>query len=366
MIGAEDHARSDPMLVKELVLAWSGSVKSFETTYTIHSVRIEDGKELFHRFSRIEYRRAGDNFYFREDSFDEYGVFQDGITFAYADGAGEFLQNYPSGDASGRTNLGKIPFPYFPWGAYVTPEEILGEDMGRPLREMLATGNSYLKEAGGHLVFVHDNPVLGKSVAVHFDNGMNVTRLDWFKRPYDLTEEERNTLWSGDPEELRLLLVSLVFDDLAEMHGVVFPLTVRKSWWNSDQSLKERTIRRRDSGEISQAEFLVETYSRPQFEAAYQIFEMEQVRLNPPMTAADFRIKWPENVQILEEGSDGTLVPEPLSGASDEPRWRSLWRYCIPRIKDVSVYGVSVTLGGLAVVLAMAALALRWVRRRGR
>lgn len=348
-------------IVRERLLSWTMSVSTFDMSYRLKRIFLAGDQNGSQAQWRFEYRRAGDNFYFREEEFDERGEFSGALTHACINGERQFLQNYPSGNASGIVNITKVTFPYFPWGAYITPEEILGEEMGHPMREMLSSGESLLLEKGGQLVLMHDNHELRKSVKVYFNDALNVTRMDWFVRPYDLSKEDMERLWSGDPLELRLLLNSLVFHDMTEVDGVMFPLRVEKIWWDSDKAAKERTIRRRDSGEISQAEYFVENYSRPQFESAKQTFEIESIRLNQPMSADDFRIQWPENAQLFD---DDTNVPVTNPNASGDKPWHlSLWGYCIPRIDELTVFQISIAFAALSVVLAATA-GIVWALRR--
>ena len=347
--------------VRERLLSWTTSVNSFDMTYRLERVFLAGDRKGSRARWRFEYRRAGDNFYFREEEFDERGEFSGALTHTCTDGERQFLQNYPSGNASGIVNITKVTFPYFPWGAYITPEEVLGEDMGHSMRDMLANGESRLFEKEGQLVLRHENRELHMGVEVFFDAALNVTRMDWFLKPYELTGEQITSLWPGNPLDVRLLVKTLVYHDMTEVDGVLFPLKVEKIWWNSEEGSEQPLVAKRNSGELSQEAFLVKFYTRPQSEVAVQTFEVESIRLNQPMTAEDFRIQWPENAQLFD---DATNVPVNNPNASGDRPWHlSLWGYCIPRINELTVYQISIGFVALSIILAAAA-GIVWARRK--
>ncbi len=351
---------SDLETVKRALLDWSMSVENFDIQYAIRSVLIDGDGEKFRGHWRFDYRRAGENFYFLRETFDESGASKETHILACVGGTGEFLQTHRSGDVTGTINIKAPAFPYFPWGAYITPEEILGEYMERPLRQMLSSGASSLRTKDGDLLFVHENYDLRCSVEVFFDEALRVKRIDWFFRPYELTEEELEVLWPGDPLDLRLLMTSLVFDDITEVDGVPFPATVKKIWWDSDEAPKQRLVRQRDSGEIGNAEFLVKYFSRPQFAVVVQTFNIESIGFNQPLTIADFKIAWPESAILFDAETDRQVANPNAS------RWRQLLSrgYCIPRLTELSVYQVSLLLSVLSLMFAVSAVAIVRLRRK--
>ncbi|MFP4500189.1 MAG: hypothetical protein ACLFTT_04240 [Candidatus Hydrogenedentota bacterium] len=340
--------------LKELVLNAAASLETFDIQYTLKKdyEHPEEGRVI--KLSRVHYKRSGEDFYFRIEYLDETGAHREAHTYSFARGTGEYLQNYPNGEATGFVDMARVVFPFFPAGAYMLPEEIFGQEGGTEVWEWMMEGSqSAVFDRDGQLVLHCENPEKWISAEFYFDGMLHVTQIDWLLRPYELSEEAMAALWQGSPYDLRLKQSSVVLHDLTSINGVAFPMKAERLYWETDKRDTEALTAKLRSGELPQDEFLVQFYSMPQAVVGVQTMEVESIRINEPLTIADFRIDWPANAKKVDYAS-----VETAGGAVNGPT-----KFCFRSINDISPASLSVVFAVLAATLALCAGGVFLVRR---
>lgn len=340
--------------LKELVLNAAASLQTYDIQYTLNKNYEHPEEGRVTKRSRIHYKRSGEDFYFRIEYLDETGAYKEAHTYSFAGGTGEYLQNYPNGEATGTVDMAQVVFPFFPRGAYMIPEEIFGKEGGTEVWEWMMEGSqSAVFEREGQLVLHCVNPEKWICAEFYFDDMLHITRIDWLLRPYELSEEGMAALWNGSPYDLQLKQSSIVLHDLTSINGVTFPMKAERIYWNTDKPDTDALTAKLRSGELPQDEFLVQFYSMPQAVVGVQTMEVETIRINEPLRTADFRIDWPAHATKLDYASmdaDGVL---PLAHTG----------FCFRSIWDVSLGNLSIVFAVLAAALALCAGGVFMVRR---
>jgi hypothetical protein len=157
---------------------------SFRGAYTLEQ---HDGAGQRVFLKRHEYRLRGADSYLRIE--EPAGNLWLPLTFAYINGS-YAIRVESSCSISGELDIG---FSQVPWGAYLTPQELLGEIHGKSLAEILLDGESTLLTRDGHTVLSHR---YGKGRAVgadiYFDEHGLVTKIEQCMRPPFSDEEVRD------------------------------------------------------------------------------------------------------------------------------------------------------------------------------
>lgn len=176
-------AGSGAEAVKDEILAWAESVRTFHCTYEIEQVRLHGGTRNVPLHRRIEYLRQEDDFFIRLEFFDPGKEFQRAEVLAQYGGDGQALyeeaareHTYGVVQLDQRNDLG------FPWGVYLTPEEILGAYHGDTLRQILSEGDSRVIDQQETRVFSHDNWSMHRFVDICLDPEGRVAGIDWVLR----------------------------------------------------------------------------------------------------------------------------------------------------------------------------------------
>jgi hypothetical protein len=354
MRAAGETVVMDAEPLKELVLNAAANMQTYDIQYTVKKNYEHPEEGRVTKLSRIHYKRSGDDFYFRIEYLDETGAQREAHTYSFAGGTGEYLQNYPNGEATGFVDMAHVAFPFFPAGAYMLPEEIFGQEGGTDVWEWMMEGSqSAVFDREGQLVLHCENPEKWICAEFFFDGMLQVTQIDWLLRPYELSEEAMAALWQGSPYDLRLKQNSVVLHDLTSINGVAFPMKAERIYWETDKRDTEALTAKLRSGELPQDEFLVQFYSMPQTAVGVQTMEVETIRINEPLSTADFRIDWPAHATKLDYASmddDGVL---PLAHT----------KFCFPSLRDIGVRSLSIVFAVLAAALALCAGGVFIVRR---
>jgi len=378
----DPSAATEAESLKNTIILWSRSLESFSGSYRLWQENLmntapaqDDIKRLGrllhpdrypdHFEWRVIIRTTGRNAYFELHELNTVSPTNpdpDVEIYSYYNGVYDSFsrtKGYPICVANDHSRNG-LPFP---WGGYITPEEIFGRQREFLLGEVLSSGNSRVVERDGLKILSHvklpvlrtgaqdplkpeDVVVFQKCVDVAVDADGHVARIEWVSRPYP-SEETVRQMWPGDPFDLRTKGETLELGDYAEIDGVAFPRQVVKTWWTKNKSDIDAASARYAAGEISQDELRIDVISLPAIERCVQTFTLEKARLNVPLTEADFKIDWPKGVKVW----DAKEVPPP-GAIVGEP--------CSPYYYPAIVGGV---LGILAIIGVVACLIIRRRRR---
>lgn len=221
-------------------------------------------------------------------------------------------KGHPYGVANDQ-NRQALPFP---WGVFITPEEIFGRYYEYTLADVLGSGVSRVVERDGLRILSHVNPTLSRAVDISVDSNGHVTRIERVRRPDIHSQEAIKGIWSGDPFDLRRKTTTLEFADFWEIDGIAFPAEVVKTWWRRDEVTVENANTRYQAGQIDQDELTIALYTAPVNEFNVQFLALEHARLNVPLSEEDFRIDWPDGLNVVDARyapGPGEIVRPPLA-----------------------------------------------------
>ena len=293
--------------IRDQVMAWSESLISFDGVYTLMQYPLGEPatQEQAPIRMRVKYRFQGDDRYIEitDDTVDPQGkggvlslVRYGGVVSQRADDEREGVRH----PLSGQINGSEWPLPE---GAFLTPEELFGFRQGKTLADFLAHGETILAHRDGMSVLSHRADD-GNGVDIWLDGSGNVIRLDWVRRLWPTySDEQIAAVWSGDPFDVRLLLVTLDLGSYKTLNGVNVPTFARKAWWD--------TIRKKPSGNQSRdrkpsIEGAIASFTEvTRHERAAQTFELqpEDAQVNVRLGAAKFRLEYTDGMLMRDRDS---------------------------------------------------------------
>ena len=282
--------------IKSALIGWSMSLKTFSGRYHL-AYPSEDVPGEKH--VEITMRWDGVNAYseMRSGSPDkpdtEIHTFHQGVLDTYVSQEGR-----PGYGVTNGQGYAGLPWP---WGVYITPEEIFGRHHAYSLADVLGSGESRLLERHGERILSHDNRTLGRSVDIFVDEQNRVKRFEWVRRPLSHSQDELRDLWPGDLFDVRIPKSTLELSNYTEIEGIPFPLDVFKTWWRLDESQAEQVNLMYEAGQIDQEELIVRLHTTPVHEFTHQTFSLDEARLNLPLSDEDFEIDWPSGAEVHDK-----------------------------------------------------------------
>jgi hypothetical protein len=297
--------------LREKVLMWSASLRSFKGTYIISRTwpgvpgaagKPPVEKEIIYRFNEKN------RFLHRTDSL-ENGTVEVTLTYGLLNGEYVHLNDYHYVDGSKEdyalATLGLDFWQDFGGGAYIYPETIFNGNCSMPLEKFMASGRTSLHDVEGQMVLVHQRTMDRDCIRIWLNSD---ERVDTFELGVgiDPAMGDVSSVWDGDIFDALKKYTELNLSDYVEINGVWFPTTVRKVWWHYDQKeimdklsedLKHKLIVEKQDGDHATLEFQAETIRQigPPMERTIQYFNIEpsEFEVNIDIPDSEFEVTIP-------------------------------------------------------------------------
>ena len=288
--------------LRSALLEWSASLKSFSGTYTLSQrwpgEPVDPDRPALDL--TITFRFQGDDRYLERT--EEVTTTGGSVVRKYARYKGNVISrndfNHPEGVKEDYVYVQKGVVNEWPEpvGAYLNPREIFNAGQSPSLADFMASGETLFFERSGYRVLVHRQGLYGRDVLrVWFENTPLPIRFEW---GYGITvsHDQLATVWPGDPFDEFDLNVTWELGNYETIDGVAFPTWAQKIWWAYDPGVMKRLDAQFRAGKypdvhIFQRDTIAQA-GKP-YERSVQDFHLKAGRINPPLTAADFRIDIP-------------------------------------------------------------------------
>jgi len=279
----------------EAAIEWSLSLETFAGTYRLERNRPNEPLE---RLS-VEYKFNDSHEFMGIENTDTLNV----EVFSLAGGVMDSMYITEGVDGYGVTDTPDRESLPFPWGVYITPQEIFGQYHDAHVSDVLSSGLSGIYSLDDKTVLYHINYDLRRSVDLWFDDAMNITRIEWMRRPTNVTKEQIDNESEYQIYELAIRKITLDLEDHTVIDGVSFPLRGQKTWWQPDVDAAQVANLRFRNGEIDTVEHAMEFYTILSSQRASQTFELNHASINQPLSAADFEIDFPSGMPVQSDAA---------------------------------------------------------------
>ncbi|NLN92581.1 MAG: hypothetical protein GX130_04620 [Candidatus Hydrogenedens sp.] len=320
-----DHATEQ--MAEEDYFSWETFLEEYTLSQTSNEYDHATGQMAEESYSSwtVVLRQAQDNYYFKiENNSDETWKRRVETHTRYNGVQNYYSQpgfvNWPSHGVSNITDEEGL---HYPWGFYLMPREIFGERQDYSLRDVLAQGRSRFITKNDHYILSHSNPQIQSAVDITINKDNFITKIEWVRRPSVVSEERLMAYWEGDVFDLRRKQTTLELKDYQHINGVSFPGSVIKTRWRVNESAVVESLDLYENEAISKDELEVLLLTTPVQAVCVQSFSLTNASINEPLSKEDFAIDWPEDVRIF----DGQNMPQPGERIPDIPAERGLWFY---------------------------------------
>jgi len=293
-ISKEDNAASK---VRDHIMAWSNSIKSFDVEY--RCVQHDEHDEISFDWT-IVHRWQPPSWYVSVIDAAQLGKNgPTGEVHTFHQGANESM-NVGAIESYGLTqSKGKSELP-FPDGAYATPRDIFGFRSGKSLEDFLSTASLSIVERPEGCTLLAVTPETGISVDVTLGLDDRVSEIVFGRRPTGYSSEQIKEMWGRDSFDVRKTSLTLELNDYIETDGVWYPTNVVRTVWQVDEAEVISLNARFDSGAITQEQLAVEIYDLRPHQFVRQTVTLQKASLNKVLPDSDFRIQWPEGVKVYD------------------------------------------------------------------
>lgn len=304
--------------LRESLLSWSRSLKSFSGKYTLTQYWYDQPEHDPETplVMQVDYRFDGNNRY----------MMVAGVPLEPSGVLTRFVARY-DGKITERSDILRPGRPVVeitvridrvdmwpdPVGPYLTPEMFFeaGCDLWS-FDEFLSVGSTDLVERNGQRILMHRRyPTDTRRLDIWFDGE---GRPESFQHGFGPsgTDDEVRALWDGDPFDFFNVTYSIDVGDYRLTNGVQFPAWARKVWWDAklDDGIKRRLIDEQRAGKLTPLEFDVERMLArgPRHEKTVQYFQLDvpSVKVNEPLAEEAFTIEIPAGAHVWR-GKDATM-----------------------------------------------------------
>lgn len=285
--------------IKERILTWSDSLRSFSGEYTIWDERIsESGNKLI--TIKIFCRLRGEDIYL--ETYPDGSADHTEFSFATLNGVSTLRSNQQGASSSS----GSINVPQtfeVPHGAYILPTELFGTLLGMSLRERVDAGLWNVFFEDDKILFSVRTEGLGNGIDLWFKENLELVRIDWFTWS-DPSEEVMQEL--ADFDRLRVGFVSSTFevDKFLHQNGASFPTFVTRHDFEFLPEQLAPLYTAYKNGEISRA-MLYRTRMKMASEGAMVVTrrmtltaDPAAISLNPELADDQFVLSFPEGARV--------------------------------------------------------------------
>lgn len=325
---AEDVIDLGPELTEDAlqnIVAWSNSLQQFAISFTM-STRLLADPDVdpdYLRISTCEHRLQGKDYYVQFSLESAPGV-DNIVCFARYNGMVSHRADIP--EANGTVK--RTGFTYgsrtgVPPGGTFDIRELFGFRFDEPLEKTLSEGSSALLQINGRRVLWHRNEL--RSVNIWLDDTNRVSTLEWVERPGGLEVDAWATgRWDEHLFFLARKRESFELDKYHELNGVTFPLWAMRTRWTENSNEVEALRAKCLANEISVQEYyfiLRHTPPSYAFSIAYLELDAASVRVNEPLTKADFTLEFPEGSIVTDYRTGETEILASMGWFQELPRW---------------------------------------------
>lgn len=342
------YVHPDAVELREHVLTWSESLRSFEGYYVINdhapgeTVLIEGAEYDFpaatHQYE-IYYAFDGHN---RIIKHLPPGTLLDnptGVSFpvrfpfstnAVYEGDVTRLTHTPDADVRYKAYINRDEWRR-PMTAPILPEHLFGYEKPSAIPEILRTGETRRVERDGHEVLFHWG--MQHDVDVWVNNEGLITRIDYVGRimPKFAGIDELREHWDGDLFDLRSMSKSIRLANHQLINGVWFPTQAYKTYYGlseKDRDSWRAFVADMDARGASHAEVFVADATmfprEPQSVTEFTLIDPESTSINTPLPSETFQIDIPPSATIIDEA-----VSEQPSGGGDNRTRAFIWKAVI-------------------------------------
>ncbi len=294
--------------VKEVVLTWSNSLKSFKGSYSLRQQNYGHPNGNVTPVAAFdmeaEYRFQGKNRYLSVEIHHPDGK----ITRQHGAEVDGSIQRRDDMKVGSDAEYGVV-YPEnnqwpFPDGAFLLPTELFGESVGKSLEERLEEGTLYLLNRDG--VRVLSQVCFGEALEIYLDEDDRVRRIDTIFRPAISLEELRNVWEEKEPLNVFWRMETLELDGYREMDGIDFPTLAKQTTYERDDTeYSEKCEKHFDAKEISIYEFHMCLMQLPIYTAFVIDFQLhiDTVSINKRLWARNFKLPVDEGDHVYEGAS---------------------------------------------------------------
>ena len=298
-------------VVKDRLLTWSESLKSFSGEYTVDQYWPQEPERTPLHFDFI-YRVQGENRLLTHEFTDA----TNGIVVTHTDALlnGQFSDLHSENNQVRPIISGSLEYKSnnwtFPPSALISPEKLFGNLEGEEsLADFLSVGETTLHERDGRRLLHHHNN--GYALLICFDQQNHVARYELGYSSLSL--EEVSAYWDGEPIDFSQLILTLELKNYAEINGVSFPSRAVKTCWGFEDAPFEALRARYEAEKWEPIIFHVKACTEldvvPRLVQHFEL-DVNTAQVNADLPDSMFKIDYPEET-VLFSASGERIQPGP-------------------------------------------------------